>query len=148
MVFISNENKCCPFWNQNVAVSGNRPICWDYHVVFICKLELWLVWDLDTLAGFPIFCSDYLRLTFGEHDRIPECHLPYFRVVEVDNFVHELSSSRSHMRTQTEEWLAPPPPWPPILQGNRNTLNDFIDITLKKIGIILTLGEFTRQFAT
>ena len=177
VVFISNENKRCLFWNQSAAGSRERPLWWDYHVVFMCKLDLWLVWDLDTMVGFPIPCSDYLQLTFGKHEWIPERQAPYFRVVEADQFISEFSSDRSHMRTEAGEWLAPPPPWPPILQGNQNTLNDFLvhkagltfshlnrdetglrkvkfsnssdigDMTVIKFGMILTLEEFTRKFA-
>ena len=147
VIFISNAERMCPLRYQRVCRPPERPVWWDYHVLLMCKQESWMVWDLDTLLGLPVFYGDYLKQTFGDPRAIPDSYKPRFRVVHVDEFSAKFSSDRSHMLTADGEWLAPPPVWSPIISGDRNTLDDFLMTSSDNTGVILTLEEVYKKFA-
>ena len=147
VIFISNETKRCPLRYQRICKPPERPVWWDYHVILICRKDSWMVWDLDTLLGLPISFYDYVKQTFGEPGIIPVSYAPRFRVIDADVFRSTFSSNRSHMRTPSGKWIAPPPVWPPIINGPRNTLDDFLVTETHNIEEVLTYDEAYKMFA-
>ncbi len=150
VVFIlSPENRAVPFWGQRASSSPERPerpVYWDYHVVLFCFQNSWTVWDLDTLIGFPVTTQEYLEKTFPSSEALPICHQPLFRVIDGEEFIETFSSDRSHMLTSSGEWLAPPPPWPPIRRGSIVTFDRFVKLNSDWVGEILTLDEMKTRF--
>jgi hypothetical protein len=144
VVFISNKQRLCPFWNQRAATSAEAPVGWDYHVVMLLRHEddePWCIGDLDTRLEFPTPVADYLRQTFVNIDNMPSEYHPTFRVIPATEYVERFSSDRSHMRSVGGGWLAPPPSWPAIHSGPSN-LDDFINVETLGVGNVMTLDAF------
>ena len=147
VVFIfSPENRAVPLWGQRGASSPDQPVYWDYHVVLFCAQNSWTVWDLDTLIGFPVSAQEYLLKTFPSSETLPICHQPVFRVIDATEFIETFSSDRSHMLTSSGQWLAPPPPWPPIRRDSIVTFSRFVTLNSDWVGKILTLDEMKTRF--
>lgn len=146
VVIISNEQKSCRFWGQRAATSIATSICWDYHVILLSKKGQWEVLDLDSLFGFPLDFEQYMKSTFRNID-FGEAFSPLFRVIDSNEYVTKFSSDRSHMITQSGKWLAPPPPWPPIIRNEQNTFGKFIDFKSKWIGKIMQYEDFYKNFS-
>ena len=147
VVCISNEHRACPIWGQRAAPAPNQPVWWDYHVILLCRQDSWMVWDLDTLIGLPVTLGDYLQQAF----RIPQIALnrqyaPLFRVIDAEEYIMTFSSDRSHMRDPSGGWLAPPPPWPVIIQEGLPNFAECIDVNSTWIGEVMTFTEFRRNF--
>ena len=65
-VFISNENKTIPLWNQITSETNGEVVVWDYHVIFVHTMEQGsLVYDLDCSLPFPVsfqqYCDDVIK---------------------------------------------------------------------------------------
>ena len=147
VVFILDPEKgAVPFWGQRGASSPDVPVYWDYHVVLFCSQTSWAVWDLDTLIGFPVGVQEYLEKTFPDSETWPICSQPVFRVIDGEEFIATFSSARSHMRSPSGEWLAPPPPWSPLLKGSIITFDRFIELNSDWVGELLTLDEMQSRF--
>ena len=147
IVFISNDTRRCLFRYQRICKLPERPVWWDYHVILMCDQKSWMVWDLDTMLGLPITASDYFKETFGEMKAIEELYPPRFRIVDAAEFVRTFSSDRSHMLSPNGAWIAPPPMWSPIINGDRNTLDDFVNTNKGTIGEILSLEDVYNKFS-
>ena len=87
------------------------------------------VYDLDTILDFPASFIDYVKQTFGSDDNLKPQFRRYFRVIRADVFLERFASDRSHMLSETGEWMSPPPSYPPILTAeSANNLQDFISM--------------------
>ncbi len=130
VLFISNPQRRVGMWAQRAGREG-EPVLWDYHVVLLTA-EPWLVWDLDTLLGWPMPASDYLRLSF--RDPAPQL-APCFRTIDGEKLLKTFRSNRAHMRSADGSWNAPPPAWPaPGAKDQAPNLMRFIDFEDRAIG--------------
>ena len=146
VAIISNAEAACLFWDQRMCEAPDYPVWWDYHVILFVKEGDWRVYDLDTALPFPVAASTYLRQTFRFQDRMPEVIRPRFLLLEGDAYVRSFSSDRSHMRDGDGAWYAPPPAWPPIVQGRPEGFPTFIERQLRA-GEHLGLDEVIARFA-
>ena len=118
--------------SQGMHESGGM-VVWDYHV-FVRELgeNRDLVYDLDSMLGFPTETAAYVFATFR-----PDISLSldggkwpkrYFKCIDGDCYLSRFSSDRSHMMRAEGGWLAAPPSWSPIRGEASNTDNDLKDI--------------------
>lgn len=99
------------------AGADNGVANWDYHVVTVAFDDVagrFVVFDFDSELPFPTPLEDYVRESFTALD-CPRDLEARFRVFPADTYLSEFSSDRSHMRDQSGNWLAEPPPWPATL---------------------------------
>ena len=146
VAIISNAEAACLFWDQRLCEAPDYPVWWDYHVILFVSDGGWRVYDLDTALPFPADASTYLRQTFRFQERMPEVIRPRFLLLEGDAYVRSFSSDRSHMRDGDGAWYAPPPDWPPIVQGQPEGFPVFIERQLRG-GAHLSLDEMIARFA-
>jgi hypothetical protein len=137
VVFISNSNRQCWFWDQRAA-RPNQPICWDYHVVLLAGKQ---IWDQDTTLPFSFDALKYLNLTFAHVGKIEPDWDPVFRLVDRADYLSHFASDRSHMLDQHGNWIQPPPEWPPIGAGRKNNLQSFIDVHDTTFGALFSLAQ-------
>ncbi len=147
VAIISNAEAACLFWDQRMCEAPDYPVWWDYHVILFVKEGAWRVYDLDTALPFPVAASTYLRQTFRFQERMPEVIRPRFLLLDGDDYVRSFSSDRSHMRDGDGAWYAPPPAWPPIVQGRPEGFPVFIEGQLR-VGEHLGLDEVIARFAS
>jgi len=136
-LFISNLEGRVAMVRQRARPEG--VVLWDYHVVLLSRDPDWNVWDFDTTGEFPLSANDYLQLSFPID--APDAYRPLFRLVEVDTFLRDFSSDRSHMRDASGRFLSPPPPWPPIHAELESNLTRFIDMKDPSVGRVMTRAE-------
>ncbi|PKU69201.1 Protein N-terminal glutamine amidohydrolase [Dendrobium catenatum] len=76
VVFISNDDKKIPLWNQKASKSSDKLVIWDYHVICIQIVNQknaeegrssHLIWDLDSSLPFPLPLDQYVSETFRLH---------------------------------------------------------------------------------
>ena len=129
-VFISNPARCCPLWCQRAAPNPNDPVFWDYHVVMASLRpgESCEIWDLDNTKGYPLSVEQWWRHTFPMIDALRPEFLPWFRVIEQDDFLDHFSSDRSHMIDSQGHYIEPPPRWERPGEDASN-LQNYIDMT-------------------
>jgi protein N-terminal glutamine amidohydrolase len=129
VVFISNANRACMFFEQAQA-APHVGLVWDYHVITVAVAEDVWVFDLDTRLSMPCRLLNYLAGTFSAMTPTP--YLPRFRVLSAAQYLSSFSSDRSHMH-QGNHWLQPPPPWPPLILNDVSmNLDEYV--TLRKGG--------------
>lgn len=118
--------------------AGGGHVDWDYHVLLFARRspEPWQAWDLDSTLGMPVDAQRYLDRAFAPP--IPEALSPRFRIMAGETYRAALSSDRAHMRAEDGSWRAPPPPWPPIIQGP-SSLASLIDPTARATGEVVDL---------
>ncbi|CAN1173000.1 Protein N-terminal glutamine amidohydrolase [Linum perenne] len=135
IVFISNEKKMVPLWNQKASTRADGVVLWDYHVICIQRKRddessSALVWDLDSSLPCPsplaLYLSETMRPSFelfSEFQRL-------YRVVHAPTFLRRFASDRSHMRDSAGNWINPPPAYEPIVaqDGSVHNLNEYMDI--------------------
>ncbi len=143
-VFISNNLRRCVFFRQRASSSPELSIVWDYHVVLICHDRGWQVWDLDATLSVPTALQHYLDLTF--RTEVDSELMPYFRIIDFEEFRNNFSSDRSHMRNPSGGWIAPPPAWPMILLGKSSNLFDFVDMRKKFLGKVMNFDDFRKEY--
>ena len=160
VVFVTSRHHAVPAMYQRAG--RGRVVVWDYHVfVMTGSASLardeppeaavhekplpgdWplMVWDLDTVLGFPVQAGGYFARTFptlaegtvsGDADPTADsCDprssgadspdgpdtrdlSPCFRIIDATDYLNRFSSDRHHMRLRDGRWSAPPPPLPPI----------------------------------
>ncbi|RMZ57717.1 hypothetical protein APUTEX25_001917 [Auxenochlorella protothecoides] len=85
-LFITSHTRLTPVWRQAASQHANGLVLWDYHVVALHRQQEGdcLVWDMDRV----------------------------FRMVSGQALTSRFESDRSHMRSESGGWSAPPPPWP------------------------------------
>mmetsp|Transcript_18086 Transcript_18086/g.22141 ORF Transcript_18086/g.22141 Transcript_18086/m.22141 type:complete len:261 (-) Transcript_18086:52-834(-) len=175
VVFVSNEQKCCPMLHQKASRDANAPCFWDYHVILIqCskqqgqkgrKTNVAQVLDLDTRLAYPCPLEHYLDETFNLEfaDKKSNKKLsPKFRLIRAELFLQHFYSDRMHMCQDGNKWSAPPPTYDCILtdlrnmkvnkKGNLSNLDDFVSMKGKgkespAMGEVLTLKELRTRFA-
>lgn len=141
VAFVSNARRTCALWAQRAAPGRRAPVIWDYHVVFLGRLDGWNVWDLDSTLPCPINAFAYLRETFPRQRAVPPPLRPRFRLVPRAAFLEAFASDRSHMRVGDESWLAPPPPGPPIRTDDETmNLMRFVDTARPFLGEVVDLA--------
>ncbi|GMR53699.1 hypothetical protein PMAYCL1PPCAC_23894 [Pristionchus mayeri] len=144
VLFISNPSRSVLISNQRAK--ENEIVCWDYHVVLLhLHHDLSSIYDLDTRLPFPCPASQYLTHSFPKGVS-PEL-TPLFRVLPLHSYLSYFSSDRSHMISQSGEYLSPPPSWPPInspLAESPNQIDQFISMNplhLSPISQVLNLDQ-------
>lgn len=165
VVFLSNPTRTLAMWGQRAA-PAKQLIVWDYHVILLARAETtpsWMVFDLDTLWGFPVQASAYFADSFAGVSSWPKQYQPMFRVIPSVAYVETFRSDRSHMLSHSGEYLQPPPPWPAIISARSNShladggaeqgmhttnsnLQQFIDVVHPFVGKILSLAEMQQQY--
>ena len=146
VAIISNAEAACLFWDQRMCEAPDYPVWWDYHVILFVKEGDWRVYDLDTAQPLPVDALTYLHRTFRFQERMPEVIRPRFLLFDGDDYVRSFSSDRSHMRDADGSWYAPPPDWPPIIQGRLEGFPVFIERQLRG-GEHMSLDEMMARFA-
>eukprot|EP00752_Nemacystus_decipiens_P009215 g8230.t2 len=127
VVFVSNQARQVPVWNQLLADSRDEPVLWDYHVVLLTKHPHgnW-VYDLDSTLAFPTQAAQYMTQAFRRGHRMQERFRQKFRVVAGRECVDHFSSDRSHMMQRGGAYSARPPPLTP-LRGPRSSSDNNMD---------------------
>ncbi|QCE05271.1 Protein N-terminal glutamine amidohydrolase [Vigna unguiculata] len=136
VVFISNEKKQIPLWNQKASKRADGVILWDYHVICI-QIKQGnvppLVWDLDSTLPFPsplpLYVSETIRPSFqlfSDYNR----QGTFF--VHAPLFLRSFASDRRHMKDSGGKWIEEPPPHEPIIaeDGTVHNLNEYINISV------------------
>ena len=115
VVFITNERKQFPIFYQRAAISNERFVVWDYHVILITKEKDKgaFVWDLDTTLSFPVPLEFYVKECFLFEKKYAK-YYPKFRIIERNKLLSTFTSDRKHMlvKGSDTEYLQPPPAWP------------------------------------
>ena len=118
------------------------------------------VFDLDTRLAFPCPFDEYAARTlrWGDAARPALKFKRLFRVVPAADYLRGFSSDRRHMRdAETGEWLAPPPPYPPIQAGGAGSnLDAYRGMHLEEatrgddegLGQLLSEPQFVRRFGS
>ncbi len=157
VVFVSNDDRCCPMLNQRASKNAKEPCFWDYHVILIQSTKggnssrssgsnmgetiqsaiATQVLDMDSRLSFPSSLDDYLNATFQldfVDGKTKNKFAPKFRVVRAELFLQNFYSDRMHMY-QDGKWNAPPPKYDCILTDVRN-------MKLKKKGTLSNLNDY------
>eukprot|EP01084_Bolivina_argentea_P226916 383227_1 len=143
-IFLSNNNKSFPIWHARSAKSNDKPVIWDYHVIF-----LWfnkqnpiksLIFDLDTTLSFPCLIEEYIKKAFQYPQlQLKDQYKHNFRVVNSQIYLDKFYSDRQHMYIN-KQWIATPPQYPCIMIKNKkkgsNLMSHFVSMNNKKIGCI------------
>lgn len=146
VAMISGHGRFRRFWYQRSAEKDGSAVYWDYHVVLLSYDAGWWVWDLDTTLDLPLAAETYCGKTFLNSTIDVADTDVFLRLVPADEYVQTFSSDRAHMRLQNGEWLAPPPSWPAIQQGEESNLLAWLDVNRANPGQVYTLAEFRNDF--
>lgn len=141
---ITNRIRSCAFLAQRAGLPESGLVTWDYHAVLFTKEnKTWMVFDLDTLLGFPSPLAEYLDRTFSPS--FPEPYQAIFRLVDASRYQEEFCSDRSHMLNGVNEYHAPVPSWgaPDAGEGGTN-LAELIDLQDQKWGKLYNLSELRQ----
>jgi len=135
VVFISNPQKCSPFFHQLASDNPYQACFWDYHVVLLQykkqpketdeKKTTCLIWDMDSYLPYPTPLQTYLQETFthftknkhsttnneaSEISKRMKAYAPLFRVIPAETYLSHFCSDRMHMyNIETKSWSSPPP---------------------------------------
>ena len=86
-----------------------------------------------THCAFPASFNEYCEATFGSDALLKECYHRKLRMIPAEKYLATFASDRRHMKrmdVEGEEWLQPPPLWPPIkTDAAIHNLDSFIDMT-------------------
>ncbi|ESW17596.1 hypothetical protein PHAVU_007G252600 [Phaseolus vulgaris] len=135
VVFISNEKKQIPLWNQKASKRADGVILWDYHVICI-QIKQGdvppLVWDLDSTLPFPSPLPSYVSETIRPSFQLFSDYNRLFRVVHAPIFLRSFASDRRHMKDSGGKWVEEPPPHEPIVaeDGTVHNLNEYINMSV------------------
>lgn len=148
VVFISNEQRCCPMLGQRASKNSKEACFWDYHVIFIQSVrecvkvsgkingnltdasvkkhcQKTTVFDVDSRLPYACELEAYLEATFSSLKFRTECdrdkYAPLFRVIPADIYLENFYSDRMHMfNSGTGQWNAPPPTYDCIMNHKTN----------------------------
>lgn len=160
VVFVSNDEECCPMLNQRASKHPDEPCFWDYHVILIqCSQQRHInssnsnkhskakqntlfaqVLDMDSKLSFPCTLDEYLDGTFKLDfldDKARKKYSPKFRVIRAELFLQHFYSDRMHM-FQNGKWSSPPPSYDCIL-------TDLQDMKLNRKGNMSNLSDFVSM---
>ena len=149
MVFISNEKRTVPLWQQSASQEEDGLVIWDYHVILIIKNVLnCTVFDLDTSLPYPSEFDSYSKYAFKSDTGIMEQFHRKFRVINCKEFLKYFASDRSHMKTKNGQWIKPPPEYPCIQTSTSlNNIEMFISMDQSVgWGNVLSLAGFNDYF--
>ncbi|XP_020591670.1 protein N-terminal glutamine amidohydrolase isoform X2 [Phalaenopsis equestris] len=159
VVFISNDDKKIPLWNQKASKSSDGLVIWDYHVICIqignqknaeegCASHL--VWDLDSSLPFPLSLDQYISETFRPHLQLKSSYKRILRVIHAPIFLQHFTSNRTHMRNPDGNWIAPPPNYEPIISQVFNLRSIFFCATAiqQQQTFIPLIGVKCHDFST
>lgn len=162
VVFISNDAKCCPMFEQKASRNDDEPCFWDYHVILIhsSSSSMTEVFDMDSRLDYPCALDEYLNATFQYHfddHSAAKKYSPMFRVVRAESYLRYFSSDRRHM-FNNGKWLSPPPTYECIVaddekgtKGSVSNLNEYISMNGSGkdsfvMGDVMTLEELHAKF--
>jgi len=172
VVFVSNEERCCPMLNQIASDHPMKPCFWDYHVVLMQSTKVVKkgkqviqaqVSDMDTHLSSPCALEEYLEGTFNidfADKKDEKKFAPLFRVVRAQYYLENFYSDRMHMM-KDGEWLAKPPSYDCITtsnmkknkKGHLSSLDDYVTMSKKSkgkenawLGEVLTLKQLKSKF--
>lgn len=141
VVLVTGPGSHRRLWFQGCSEHDSVPVYWDYHVILLVKHDTWQVWDLDTTLEFPVDAATYFRKTFYGPDESFSNENVIFRSINSKEYIENFSSDRSHMRLPSDEWAAPPPAWPVIVNSDESNLMAWLDIDSEGPGELLTLEQ-------
>jgi len=148
VVFISNEQRCCPMMAQRASKNPKEACFWDYHVIFVKNDSIQLkegdrtnssttdssmekkwqrttVFDVDSHLTYGCELEAYLETTFSgvnfdtKNER--DKYAPLFRVIPAELYLEHFYSDRMHMyNVETKKWNAPPPDYDCIMNHKQN----------------------------
>lgn len=166
VVFISNAVKQVPIWHQKAARTHGEPVIWDYHVIVMHSSSSsapWQVYDLDSTLPWACSAQAYVDAAFRP-GFVVQKHQQCFRVVNAVECCSRFSSDRRHMLNDGGEgYLAPPPPYPPIVGPDARSdheLGAYLDFCASPrreeaslpdahwYGRLLSLADFCLEFVT
>ncbi|KAF3442690.1 hypothetical protein FNV43_RR16607 [Rhamnella rubrinervis] len=134
VVFISNEKKQIPLWNQKASNRADGVSLWDYHVICVQRKNegdtSHVVWDLDSRLPFPSPLETYISETIRPSFQLFAEYQRFFRIVHAPMFLRSFASDRRHMKDSAGNWIAEPPAYDPIVgeDGTVHNLNEYIEI--------------------
>ncbi|KAI8053159.1 N-terminal glutamine amidase-domain-containing protein [Gilbertella persicaria] len=143
VVFISNNNRAVPLWQQKVGQEEEHMVIWDYHVILYFEKEgsESLVYDFDTLLPFPAPADMYAMHTFKPNSVFNKKYQHAFRLIPAEVYLQQFQSDRSHM-LKNGEYIAKPPSYPAITRGMHN-LDSFISMNPSSgHGTVLSNDQF------
>ncbi|CAF1166362.1 unnamed protein product [Adineta ricciae] len=147
-VFISNQQRQIPVWEQKSSSRDDHLVIWDYHVILVDKSpSSTMIYDLDTTLPFPVSVNDYLQLAIRDESDLLRKYHREFRVIPAQQYLDTFASDRSHMLKKDQvTYNAPPPTYPPISnERSTNNINDFIDMKSTNVpGTVMNLTDFRR----
>ncbi|CAI5779038.1 protein N-terminal glutamine amidohydrolase [Podarcis lilfordi] len=150
-VFISNDRRMVPLWEQQAGMVG-QPVIWDYHVVLlhVASGDQNFIYDLDTLLPFPCPIDTYIEKAFKSDSVIHPEFQRKVRLVRADVYLKTFASDRSHMKDASGNWQKPPPLYPCIETADfKMNLDDFISMNPDVgWGSVLSLPEFVQGFGS
>lgn len=131
VIFLTSKSRRTHIWCQKHGGVG-VPCIWDYHVVLMATIPGGsLVYDFDSTLTFPVPVDIYLTEALKTPFEMNNDDYPIFRVIPAEFFMEHFASDRSHMRCGIDDWLVPPPSWPPIIgraATSANNLQEYIDV--------------------
>ncbi|GMY18857.1 protein N-terminal glutamine amidohydrolase isoform X1 [Fagus crenata] len=134
VVFLSNEKKQIPLWNQRASHRADGVVLWDYHVICVQRRKEsdtpLVVWDLDSSLPFPSPLSSYVPETFQPSFQLFSEYQRFYRIVHAPIFLRGFASDRRHMKDSVGNWTAEPPKYEPIVaeDGAVHNLNEYNEI--------------------
>ncbi|KAI8645368.1 N-terminal glutamine amidase-domain-containing protein [Parasitella parasitica] len=98
VIFISNNNRSVPLWQQKAGRGDEHVVLWDYHVVLYLKQDSEsLIYDFDSLLPFPSPADFYALETFKPNLLVKDEFKHSFRFIPAKTYLDYFSSDRSHM---------------------------------------------------
>ncbi|KAJ8899036.1 hypothetical protein K2173_008865 [Erythroxylum novogranatense] len=156
VAFISNDKKQVPLWYQKGSMRADGAVIWDYHVICIQRKRdtssAPLVWDLDSSLPFPSALATYVAETIRPSFKFFSEYQRFFRIVHAPVFLRWFSSTRSHMKDPTGNWIAEPPAYDPIVaeDGTVHNLNEYLEIhahdVVGNVGTDMIVSSLTQKF--
>ncbi|CAJ0567869.1 unnamed protein product, partial [Mesorhabditis spiculigera] len=128
VVFLSNEERAFPIFEQKACEEARDYVIWDYHVILVEKADgASKVYDLDTTLDFPCPFTEYCEESFPSEWKSPPQGARKFRILPVAVYLEHFSSDRRHMRKADNTWNSPPPSWEPNFRVELgHNLDEFI----------------------
>ncbi|UJR25111.1 hypothetical protein I4U23_006470 [Adineta vaga] len=147
-VFISNQHRQIPMWEQKSSIRDDHLVIWDYHVILVDKSSSPAnIYDFDSTLSFPVSVNNYLQLVVRDEKNLLRKYHRRFRVIPAQEYLDKFASDRSHMLKEDKvTYNAPPPTYPPISnEKSTNNINDFIDMKSNDgPGTVMNLADFRR----
>lgn len=154
-VFITNPTQKTFIQYQKNSLSKNNLVVWDYHVIFIHKVQaneknFSYVYDFDSILPFPCEFKEYYSkaLSFEVYGKLPT----YFRVCKAQEFLNEFASDRSHMLKDKKKsglYKSPPPKYSCIVNKKKENMNlhSFLNLRDEICGQVMDEKELNNFFS-